>query len=201
MSADLAAALVSVHKPFAYLVELDWNGTKERFWTGYGNFDWQHPDDDQARVWYGTGAMGKVTLPEESGEVQVSEMTLELTGVDGDAQDENGVALRDRIAEEIRGGEVNIWIAFLGPDYRVEVSQLMRTGVLDRASFDETAELAVIRVHARADFPFLDTQQVLRWTPEEQAAWLTSRGIDPASDTGFDHMHLQRNNDFAWLPG
>ncbi len=201
MTAALSAALIEQGKPFAYFIQMDWAGTIERFWTGFGNFDWQNPDDSESRIWFGTGVFGKMNIPQESGEVQVSEMTFEMSGVDGDIEDSSGVSIRDRINEDIRGGAVTVWLVFLKSDFTVDVSSQIRAGVLDRAIFEDDGGNSLVRVYARADFPFLSTQVILRWTPEQQIAALNSLAIDPATDTGFDLVHKQRDNIVAWLPG
>lgn len=192
MSALLSAALRDMARPYVYFVEMDWNGTKERFWTGFGNFDWQHPGDTESRTWYGTGIMGRIVMPEETGEVQVSEMVFEVSGVDD--------SIRDKINQDIRGEVVTVWLVFLRHDWTVDADEQVRDGLLDRPEWEESGSISTVRVYARADCPFLDTQEIKRWTPEQQKDFLTAEGETPSTDTGFDLMHKQRDNTVAWLP-
>lgn len=192
MTARLYQAIVDSGRAHAQFVEMDWNGTREYLWSGYGDFDWQRPGDDTVRTWTGTGSLGRITLPEQTGEMQVSEIVLELSGVDGN--------LYDDINAPIRGGELLVWVCHLGDDYTVFIEEQIATGVLDRVTWVDDGNTGTIQVYARGDFPFLENQQISRWTPEVQRAYLTSLGEDPDTDTGFDLIHTMQDKNLAWLP-
>lgn len=197
---NIEDTIVAGKNPFAYFVEMDWNGKKERFWSGLGIIDWQHEGDSESRVWHGTGQLGRFKLPENSGEVQVDEMTFTLSGVDFDQKDEGGITIRDRLNEDIRGGVVTVWLAFLNIDFTISCSKILQNGILDRSEWNADGANSSVTVYARGVFAFLETQIAKKWSVETQNDYLSSLGIDPATDTGFDQMHLQKDNPIAWLP-
>ena len=196
----LADILLRLNRPYLYFVEMDWAGNMERYHSGFGLFEWQHPDDDTVRTWYGTGNIGRFKLPESGQEIQVDELVFEIFGLDPQMTDENGLTIQQRLDQDIRGGSVKVWIAFLKPDYTVEVCRILQTGVLDRAEWSVTDETDLIRVFARGDFAFFENQIDRKWSAETQRDKLTALGIDPDSDTGFDLIPKQQDNTIAWVP-
>lgn len=155
------------------------------FWDGLGILD------HDGQQWQGLGRLGSVQIAPSDTEVQVSDITFTLSGVD-----EEYISYLD---QTVKGNRAWVWKAFLGPDYRVRFIEQLAECELDQPTFSlEPNGQATMRLTANGGFYFLETQSSAVWDVEEQKNYLTSLGIDPATDTGFDLMSELKNTQINW---
>lgn len=158
------------------------DGAISRVTTAYRNIDWDADDGAGETTWRGAGLALSLDLPEQGGELQVSEFALTLSGLSAD--------FRWLAGETVRGLSIRIWLAFIGPDGRVVATELVEDGLQDRVSWGEDeSRRQSITLYCLGGMVFLANQSIARWSTEQQRAYLTSLGEDPDSDTGFDAQH------------
>src|SRR5690606_37610763 len=74
-AATAEAARADVAYP-VYFVEMHFRSETSRAWTGVGSIAWN------GETWQGTGQFGRVSAIEETTELRIAGITLELSGVD-----------------------------------------------------------------------------------------------------------------------
>ena len=146
---------------------------------------------DGLKTWLGGGRVINLDMPEESGAIEVQEITLTLNGI---------IARHRQLAEtKVRGNRLRIWIAFLDERGNVIATELEDDAVQSRVALSMGRDgVESVTLHANGNFAFLARNPVSRWTPEHQRIHLARHGIDPDSDTGFDDQHSIPDANDAW---
>ncbi|SFQ81913.1 hypothetical protein SAMN05216176_12519 [Nitratireductor indicus] len=169
------------------LVKLDHTDGPVYLWNGLGLLDHDGVE------WRGVGRLGSVKLGAADTEVKINDVVFALSGID-----EEYVSYLD---STVKGSKGWVWKAFMGPDYQVRFTELLTECELDQPSFSiEPNGTASMTVAANGGFYFLEIQSRAYWDTEEQRNYLTSLGLDPDSDTGFDMMSQLKNLTLAWEP-
>jgi len=154
-------------------------------WDGLGTLD------HDGQEWKGLGRLGSVQISASDTEVQVSDIVFRLSGVDPEH-----LAYLDAT---VKGNLAWVWKAFLGPDYKVRFLDQVVECELDQPSFSaDPGGTVTVTIAANGGFYFLETQSRAVWDREEQRNYLTSLGLDPDSDTGFDRMPELKNKQINW---
>lgn len=189
MSSKLQQASRGRSLNWVRLIEIQHPDGEVRINTGYRNIDYDAGDGEF--VWLGAGSVVNLELPEESGAIEVSELTLTL----------NGITDRHRqLAEtKVRGNLLRIWIAFLDGRGKVVAAEMEEEAIQSRVALGRSAQgEESVTLYANGNFGFLARNPVARWTPEHQRIHLAKHGIDPDSDTGFDDQHSIPDANDAW---
>lgn len=173
------------NSPEVLLVKVEHPDGDVYLWDGLGNLD------HDGQTWKGVGRLGSVQMAPSDTEVQVTDVVFTLSGID-----EEFVSYLD---ETVKGNRAWVWKAFLGPDYRVRFQEMLSESELDQPTFSiEPNGQATMRIASNGGFYFLETQSSAVWDVEEQRNYLTSLGLDPDSDTGFDLMSELKNTQINW---
>jgi len=132
-----------------------------------------------------------VALAADDLEVQVTENVFTLSGVDEE--------YRALLETSVKGRKAWVWKAFLGRDYAVKFTELLSECELDQPTLRaEPNGTLTVTVAALGGFYFIDRQSAAVLDVEDQNDMLTSLGIDPDTDTGFDLMASLKNTQLAW---
>ena len=154
-------------------------------WDGLGILDYD------GQEWQGVSRLGAVQIAPSDTEVQVTDVTFTLSGVD-----EKYISYLD---QTVKGNRAWVWKAFLGPDYGVRFVELLGDCELDQPTFAiEPNGQATMRIASNGGFYFLERQSSAVWDVEEQRNYLISIGINPDTDTGFDLMSELKNTQINW---
>lgn len=179
LAIDVALRQRDLHA--VHMIRIDHaDDTVTRVNTGFRSIDWDG-DGDGEQSWRGVGLVVGLSLPDQSSALEASEFTITLSGLPAD--------YRWMAQEQVRGLSVRIWLAFIGGDGRVIASEEIEDGLQDRVSWSEGEDGSThLTLHCLGGVAFIQNQYVARWSPEPHADWLTSLGIDRATDTGFDRQ-------------
>jgi hypothetical protein len=181
MSAVLEAALHSSAHGVAVLVKADHPDGMVRLWSGLGLIEIDAGDGDGEQVWTGVGVLGSCQVGEQSTENDIAEVRMTLSGVEPD--------LLAGLSASVAGRLATIWTAHLRlADMRPEIVRFVEQCVLEHQEFSDDGGSASITLVGRGGIRWLATRFVARWSAEDQIAFLTARGVDPATDTGFDYI-------------
>lgn len=175
----LEAYLRSGQRPDVMLVDVNHPAGSEYFHSGLGIIEYG------GNTYYGTGLLGSISIGGDGGNVEVTETSLTLSGVD-----EANLALLDT---SVKGGSILIRHAFLRPDMTVDVVVEVESADMDYMSWSISDGTGTINLRALGGFRELRRRSTAHWDPEEQRNYLTSLGVDPDTDTGFDLMSEMRN--------
>lgn len=158
-----------------------------RVTNGYGVID------HDGAEWFGMGRLGAISIGETNTETQITRINLSLSGIDPETL---------KFAEaNVRGRVLKIWKAFLSGPNKVALTELILEAVCDQITHAIGEDgTATVKLDAEAGFYFLETQSTARWDSEAQRDMLTSRGLDPDSDTGFDRMSELARKEVFWSP-
>lgn len=181
MSAVLEAALHSSAHGMVVLVKVDHPDGLVRVWSGLGLIEIDAGDGDGEQVWTGMGVLGSVQVGEQSTENDIAEVRLTLSGVEPD--------LLSGLSASVSGRVATIWVAHLRfSDMRAELVRFVEDCVLEHQEFSDDGASATITLVGRGGLRWLATRFIARWSAEDQIAFLSARGVDPATDTGFDYI-------------
>jgi len=171
--------------PEVILVKVEHPDGDVYLWDGLGHLD------HDGQVWKGVGRLGSVQIAPSDTEVQVTDITFTLSGID-----EEYLSYLD---QTVKGNRAWVWKAFLGPDYRPRFVELLSESELDQPTFSiEPNGQATMRIASNGGFYFLETQSQAVWDVEEQRNFLVAQSIDPDTDTGFDLMSELKNTQINW---
>jgi len=173
------------------LVKIEGAGAEDDLflWSGVGLLDADLGDG--LTTFYGYGRLGSVALAADDLEVQVTENVFTLSGVDEE--------YRALLETSVKGRKAWVWKAFLGRDYAVKFTELLSECELDQPTLRaEPNGTLTVTVAALGGFYFIDRQSAAVLDVEDQNDMLTSLGIDPDTDTGFDLMASLKNTQLAW---
>lgn len=171
------------------LVKIDHPAGPVYLWNGLGALD---ADIGDGMVEFkGLGRLGNVSIAASDTETQITDVIFTLSGIDPE--------YLDMLDSTVKGSKAWVWKAFLGPDYRVRFTELISESELDQPTFStEPNGQATMRVASNGGFYFLDVQSSAVWDTEQQRDYLSSLGIDPDTDTGFDLMTELKNLTLQW---
>lgn len=158
-------------------------------WDGLGFLD--ADVGDGVVTFKGFGRLGNVSIGPSDTEVQVTDVTFSLSGIDSE--------YLDILETTVKGNTAKVWKAFLGDDYKVKFAELISESVLDQPTFSvEPNGQQTMKLVSNGGFYFLDVQSSAVWDVEEQNNFLTRQSLDPATDTGFDLMSELKNTQITW---
>jgi hypothetical protein len=158
-------------------------------WSGVGLLDADLGDG--AQTFYGYGRLGSVALAADDLEVQVTENSFTLSGVDEE--------YRELLETTVKGRKAWVWKAILGYDYAVKFTALLAECELDQPTLRaEPNGTITVSVAALGGFYFIDRQSAAVCDPQDQRDMLIALEIDPDTDTGFDLMSELKNTQLAW---
>jgi hypothetical protein len=182
----LSQALREGNSSEVLLVKIEHPDGDVYLWDGLGVLDYD------GHEWQGVSRLGAVQIAPSDTEVQVTDITFTLSGID-----EEFVSYLD---QTVKGLTAYVWKAFLGPDYRVRFTELLAECALDQPTFlPEPNGKQTMRIVCNGGFYFLENQSHAYWSTEDQRNYLTSLGLDPDSDTGFNLMDSKlKNTQINW---
>lgn len=166
-AATAAASRADVAYP-VYFVEMHFRSETSRAWTGVGSINWN------GEAWQGTGQFGRVSAIEETTELRIAGITLELSGVDPTLI----AAAMDRSEYKRREGAV--WMGFTDQSgRRVVVSPFqVFAGRMDRMTVQDGAT-ATIQVTMEHDLADLERVRARRYTDADQRlAYPDDKGLE-----------------------
>lgn len=168
------------NRPDLYLVDFNHPQGSQYFHNGLGVFE--HDDNS----YYGVGSLGQITLAANDGALEPQDVTIVLSGLDEETL--------DKIDYSVKGGTLEIKRVFLRPeDWTVDHVEDIETADLDTMRLSVSEGIQSIVITAIGGIRELRSRSGAFWEPEEQNSFLSSLGLDPSSDTGFDQIHLMRN--------
>lgn len=162
VSNALAAEVV----PCLLLVELDWPSGFVRVNNSAVTFSWA------GETWLGLENLGSVDVITENADMEMSGVTLTLTGIPPDM-------ISRVLGEHYQGRDCKIWMAPLSADYAVLADPvLVFPGRIDAAviSLGDTASIKITAENKMADW---ERARVRRYTHEDQIAeYPTDKGLE-----------------------
>jgi hypothetical protein len=117
----LSQALREGNSSEVLLVKIEHPDGDVYLWDGLGVLDYD------GHEWQGVSRLGAVQIAPSDTEVQVTDITFTLSGID-----EEFVSYLD---QTVKGLTAYVWKAFLGPDYRVRFTELLAECALDQPTF------------------------------------------------------------------
>lgn len=166
-AATAAAARETVAYP-VYFVEMHFRSETTRAWTGVGPINWN------GETWEGTGQFGRVSAIEETTELRIAGITLELSGVDP------ALIAVSMDRSEYKRRQVNIWMGFTDQSGRSVVVDPFQvwSGKLDRMTVQD-GNTATIQVTSEHDLADLERVRARRYTDADQRlAYPDDKGLE-----------------------
>ncbi len=178
ISTDTDAALQGEKLTPIGLVQLAFGSGTVRFWTGFGDFEWN------GFTWTGVGTLGRIGQMEETVESRAAAVELQLSGIPPDV-------LAIALAEDWQGREARIYYAVLD-EQGVLVGEpfQIRRGLVDLMTLEEGAKAALTLLVESRDID-LGRNKARRYTAEDQ------RGEYPG-DKGCDAVALLQEREVIW---
>jgi len=176
---SLEAYLRTGQRPDVFLVDVNHPQGSHYFHSGLGIIE------DGGNTYYGTGVLGSFTIGGSGGTVEVTDVTLTLSGVDEE--------ILDMLDTSVKGGTVRIRHCFLRPDMTIDQSVEVENADMDFLTHKVSDGTGSIVLTAKGGMRELRRRSTAHWDPEEQRNYLNSLGLDPDSDTGFDLMSEMKN--------
>lgn len=169
--------------PVTFLVYIDYPSEPIRLWAGVGDLKYA------GYTYKGISRLGKVPRLVESSQIAVRQSTLQLRGVDPDAE--------ETLGEDIRNRAVNVWVAGLtatGKHVNGEAWQVVE-GLADYHELKTEEGLATINLMVSEPIFSIERAQNLLFTPE----WVNET-FQGSGDriTGLDLMSTLENRSENW---
>jgi len=161
--------------PNVVLAELDHPTGQINVWSGYGLLEYD------GKTWKGTGHLGSVSIPSISSETTSEDVVFTLTGVDPE--------YLDGLEQTVRGRIGCVWLGVVSPERKiVHTNKVCEASLVQQSySLDEDGR-ATIKISGKGGFYNLRSQTSARIDAENQKQFLTARGLDPLTDTGYDYV-------------
>lgn len=181
MSAVFANMLRRGEVNAVVMVEIDHPSRYIYAWSGLGDLDYG------GHVYEGLGLVGAVAPIRSSTEIEVSEVTFQLSGADAD--------IIKSLSDSVKGRFAYVYEAFLDLNFRVVERELLLTCRLDHQTYrvDPDSGRADVSLVGHAGFFHLLKRSGAKMSPEE------AKALD-SDETGYDEMHLQQDMQLTWRP-
>ena len=162
---NLTAAGAEIVRPVAF-VELAYDTQTVRVHSAVGTLSWGGYD------WAGVGDFGAVDTIEETAELQVSGLTLTLSGINPDL-------VNDLLNEDYQGRPVKIYMGWLDADFLLPADpDLIFYGFMDTQTIT-LGTSATINITVENRLVDWDRPRVLRFNNEtQQARFFGDRGFE-----------------------
>lgn len=186
MARDLGAALISeiqagTVRPVLLFEGVYSSGTLNA-WTGVGTLSWD------SKSWIGTGALGTVSVIEETDQVRAVGIAVSFDGIAA-----ANVSLALQSCRQGAAGKV--WLALLdSAGAIVGTPYLAFSGRLDVPVIDEGGDTAQITISYESRLADLDRARIRRYTDEDQRA-------EYAGDRGMQYIAGLQDKQIAWGQG
>ncbi len=167
------------------LAKIETDADPHFYWNGIGLLDFD------GATWVGLGELANVVIAPSTTQVQATDVTITLSGVD-----EDNLAMLDA---SIKGKKAWFWKAYLDEQYRVRFTVLLSECRLDQAAMQAQPNGSqAVQITGVGGFYFFENQETAYWDTEHQRDMLIALGEDPDSDTGFDLMSTLKNKQITW---
>jgi hypothetical protein len=178
LTVSIVNALAGGNLPLLALVQLDFvSGTVRLCNAGY-DFDWD------GETWTGLGSLGKIGAIQESQELQMYGVTLELSGLPPEI-----VALA--MGEEYQGRSAIIWLAPLDEGLQIIANPvIVFQGRMDTMQIS-MGQSSVIRLAVESRLVDWERPRIRRFNHEDQAA------VYP-DDKGFEYTAQMVEKELVW---
>lgn len=180
MHASLFSALAGSHYRMIYLYKMELLTGWVHYWNGYGQLTWD------GKTWAGSGNVIAISATEESGIVQATGITVQLTGADA--------ALADAVQNYVAFGKTGVCYFGLMDANGALIGDpcAIFTGVVDRCEIsDENPDAPLIRISLENQMIALERSAGWRYTHEHQV-----RLHD--GNTSLKHMTALQDMDLQW---
>ena len=161
-----------------YAVDLAFDSSNIRLWTGYGD------KTINSNTYTGSGNLLTIDGLEEASDLSARGTTLTLNGLDS-------TIVTYALTEEYQGRLVTIYWGV--GNNTVEVF----SGYMDKMTIQDSAEGATIQLTVESRLIVLERPNVRRYTRESHAAVRTAKGLT-GSDTFFDWNTQLQDRQIVW---
>jgi len=161
-----------------YAVDLAFDSSNIRLWTGYGD------KTINSNTYTGSGNLLTIDGLEEASDLSARGTTLTLNGLDG-------TIVTYALTEEYQGRLVTIYWGV--GNNTVEVF----SGFMDKMTIQDSAEGATIQLTVESRLIVLERPNVRRYTRESHAGVRTAKSLS-GSDTFFDWVTKLQDKQIVW---
>ena len=161
-----------------YAVDLAFDSSNIRLWTGYGD------KTINSNTYTGSGNLLTIDGLEEASDLSARGTTLTLNGLDS-------TIVTYALTEEYQGRLVTIYWGV--GNNTVEVF----SGYMDKMTIQDSAEGATIQLTVESRLIVLERPNVRRYTRESHAGVRTAKGLS-GSDTFFDWVTKLQDKQIVW---
>lgn len=163
----------------AFLSEFEFDEGDLRFWTGYGNLEYD------GKIFTGSGNLLKISPAQETQNLEATNTVWELSGIP-----ESIVSVA--MSSDYSGRPCRLWIAFFNSAWELIANPMRRfSGKMDTMPILDDPQNPIIRLTAENDLNRLTRSQERRWTHEEQQ-------IDYAGDMFFEFVPQMQDREVLW---
>lgn len=180
LTAGMISACAAQQVAPAYFVEMIFDSTPLRLWSGSGNITWG------GRTFTGTGDLGGISEIEESGKVAANGIELTLSGIPSGT-----ISLA--LAEPYRGRRVYVWLGFFNTTTWALIADPVAVfaGRIDTMRIKDSGETATIALSCESKLIDMQRARERRYTYEDQVDLF-------AGDKGFEYVAGLQEKEIFW---
>lgn len=182
LSAEMeAAARAIVARPVVF-VELVYATETWRAWSGVGTRSWN------GSQWLGVGSLGAISAMQETTDLRVPQVTLQLSGVDPEIVRK---AVTDRSEYFNRPARIYVGFRQQNSEAVVVSPALWYAGTMDRLSHSDNGQAAVIEMIVVNEMADLERARVRRYQHQDQIK-------EYPSDKFFEYLSGSLDSNIPW---
>lgn len=164
--------------PF-YAVELDFDDTVLRYWTGYGEISFD------SKTFTGYADFLNITLAAETTDLEATGASVEISGI-------SASTISLALGEQYQGNPFKVWLGVLADDGTVIADPYMVfEGKMDVMNLRADGTTSVVTVSAESSLIDLNRSRIRRYTDQDQK-------VDFPNDRGLEYVPTIQGMDIAW---
>lgn len=149
--------------------------------------------DHDGHEWQGLGQLASLSMPDDTTENTLRKIEVGVSGVEPQ--------FVEGINTSVRGRELIIYRGVMGPNRTLEHVELIALAEMSHQSFSIGEDgKASITITGNAGIYNMRRKSSALVDPQNHAQFLEAQGIDPATDTGYDRVHVMADATIPWGP-